>query len=128
MDFEKAGRWAAWGGGVITLTMGVLVLNAPYLATSALVILLAGWFGLDAVREFINAVLRRGERRSAGMWALAAAGNLLACVLLVALREQAAPWVIAVTPTRRVNTTAAAAARSFTDGTPWPWRGEPPGP
>lgn len=101
-----AAQRAAWAGGVITLAMGVLLVNAPYLASGAVLVLLAGWFGLDALRAFFNAVVRRDERRSAGAWALAGAGNLLACVLLLALRERAAPWVIALAGAARIFGTA----------------------
>jgi 3',5'-cyclic AMP phosphodiesterase CpdA/uncharacterized membrane protein HdeD (DUF308 family) len=101
-----AAQRAAWAGGVITLAMGVLLVNAPYLASSAVLIGFAGWYGLDAARAFGSAVLRRDERRSAGAWALAGAGNLLMCAVLVALRERAAPWVLAVAGALRLFGTA----------------------
>ena len=41
-----AGQRAAWFGGAITLAMGVLLVNAPYFAATAVVLFLAGWFGL----------------------------------------------------------------------------------
>ena len=41
-----AGQRAAWVRGGITLAMGILLVHSPYLATSALVLFLAGWFGL----------------------------------------------------------------------------------
>src|SRR5262245_19035206 len=42
-----AGQRAAWVGGGITMAMGFLLVHAPFLAASALVYFLAGWFGLD---------------------------------------------------------------------------------
>src|SRR5215510_12890286 len=44
------GRRAAWIGGAITLAMGTLVLQAGDLVGRAILLLLAGWFGLDAIR------------------------------------------------------------------------------
>ena len=43
-----AGQRAAWVGGAITLAMGLLLINAPYFASTAIVLFLAGWFGLEA--------------------------------------------------------------------------------
>src|SRR5215510_3299641 len=44
------GRRSAWIGGAITLAMGTLVLQAGDLVGRAILLLLAGWFGLDAIR------------------------------------------------------------------------------
>src|SRR5215510_14687660 len=41
------GRRSAWIGGAITLAMGTLVLQAGDLVGRAILLLLAGWFGLD---------------------------------------------------------------------------------
>jgi 3',5'-cyclic AMP phosphodiesterase CpdA len=48
------GRRAAWTGGAITLAIGGLVLQAGDLVGRALLILLAGWLGLDAIRYAIG--------------------------------------------------------------------------
>ncbi len=47
---SPAGQRAAWIGGAITIAMGVLVANAAALAATGIVVLLAGWFAVDAVR------------------------------------------------------------------------------
>ena len=52
------GRRAAWIGGAITLAMSVVVLQAGDLAGRAILVLLAVWFGVDALRY---AVGRGGE-------------------------------------------------------------------
>jgi hypothetical protein len=100
------GQRAAWVGGAITLAMGSLLVNAPYFATAALVLLLAGWFGLDGVRNLLSA-FRWGRGRPAAAAILAGLGNLLVCGALLALRGQAVAWAVA----------AAGAARIF--GTAW---------
>ena len=67
------GQRSAWFGGTITLAMGLLLINAPYLAVAALWLFLAGSFGLDAVRYFVG-ILRRARggspcSRSSPAWA-----------------------------------------------------------
>ena len=62
------GQRAAWVGGTITLAMGVLLLNMPYLASTAIGLFLAGWFGLDGVRYLAGAFYRKDARRSALAW------------------------------------------------------------
>ena len=43
-----AGQRAAWIGGAITIAMGLLVQNAAALAATGVIVLLAGWFAIDA--------------------------------------------------------------------------------
>ena len=57
----EAGQRAAWLGGAITLAMGVLLVNAPYFASTAIVLFLAGWFGLDGIRQLAGAFLPQGH-------------------------------------------------------------------
>src|SRR3954452_23238826 len=53
------GQRAAWLGGGITLGMGVLLIHSPYFATTALVLFLAGWFGVDGLRYLAGAFRRK---------------------------------------------------------------------
>jgi uncharacterized membrane protein HdeD (DUF308 family)/3',5'-cyclic AMP phosphodiesterase CpdA len=101
------GQRAAWVGGAITLAMGVLLVNAPYFATAALVLLLAGWFGLDGVRHLLGA-FRRGKGRSTTIRILFGLGNLLACAALLALRGSlaAVAWTVAAAGAARIFETA----------------------
>lgn len=100
-----AGQRVAWVGGVITLAMGVLLINAPFFATTAVVLFLAGWFALDGVRHLLRAF--REERRLSVLLAiLAGAGNLLVCAILLALRGQAVAWTVAGAGAARILGTA----------------------
>jgi len=71
-----AGQREAWTNGGLTLAMGVMLVNAPWLAGAAIVVLLAGWFAIDGVRRAVGAVgsLRAGQ--PAGWTAFTAVGNL----------------------------------------------------
>src|SRR5215831_2907437 len=53
------GRRSAWIGGAITLAMGTLVLQAGDLVGRAILLLLAGWFGLDAIRYTVSRTVER---------------------------------------------------------------------
>jgi 3',5'-cyclic AMP phosphodiesterase CpdA/uncharacterized membrane protein HdeD (DUF308 family) len=95
-------RSAARSGG-FTLAMGLLVLSAPALAGSALVLLLALFFLADGLRQLTAVWIgwRRGQaiRRAA----LAAAGNLAAAaVLFVLWNAAAAAWVVALAGAARI--------------------------
>src|SRR5205809_4293911 len=85
-----AGQRAAWVGGGITMAMGFLLIHAPFLAASALVYFLAGWFGLDGLRYLFVTRRRREQARSA--WFLAAVGNLLVAALLLTIRGPTLAW------------------------------------
>ena len=103
----EAGRRAAWLGGAITLAMGVLLINAPYFASTAIVLFLAGWFGLDGIRQLAGAFLRRDTRRSALAWISAGLGNLLVCGALLVLRGRAmVAWTVAAAGAARIFGTA----------------------
>src|SRR5207248_11481328 len=101
------GQRAAWVGGAITLAMGVLLVNAPYFGTAALVLFLAGWFGLDGARHLLGA-FRHGKGRSTTVRVLFGLGNLLACAGLLALRGSlaAVAWTVAVAGAARIFETA----------------------
>jgi uncharacterized membrane protein HdeD (DUF308 family)/3',5'-cyclic AMP phosphodiesterase CpdA len=85
----------AWFGGTVTLFMGLLLMNAPFLAGTALVIFLAGWFAVDAVRYALSAA-RAPAGRTRLLDALAAAGNLALVLVLFALKARSAAWAVAV--------------------------------
>ena len=87
--------------------MGVLLVNAPYFASTAIVFFLAGWFGLDGVRYLAGAFLRKDTRRSARARVLAGLGNLLVCLALLVLRGQAVvAWTVAAAGAARIFGTA----------------------
>ncbi len=100
-----AGQRAAWTGGAITIAMGLLVSNAAAMAATGIAILLAGWFAVDAGRYLVRGV--RGEYAGApAAWVLPLVGNLAAAALVVALRQYALNWTLALAGGLRIAGTA----------------------
>jgi hypothetical protein len=99
-----AGRRAAWIGGAITLAMGVVVLQAGDLAGRALVLLLAGWPAVDALRHVMGRAVSPGASLRARL--LPALGYGLLAVLLLLVRGSAVRWVLALAGGLRLAGTA----------------------
>ncbi len=99
-----AGQRAAWIGGAITIAMGVLVSNAAALAATGITVLLAGWFALDAIRYLVRGVGRHDGR--VPDWLLPGLGNLAAAILVLALRDVAVGWTLALAGGLRIAGTA----------------------
>ena len=85
----------AVAGGVITLLMALLVINAPFIAGNALVLFLAVSFGLDAIGH-IRAFWRSTEPRTRMLSLLGALGDAAACVLLLITRQISVTWLVAI--------------------------------
>lgn len=101
-----ASQRSAWTSGGITLLMGVLLINAPSFAASALVIFLAGWFGIDGIRYLFGAFRRRDHKRSTLVWLLAGLGNCLVAGLLLTVHGPTLAWTMAVAGALRIFGTA----------------------
>src|SRR5262249_59721624 len=113
-------RWA-WMGGAITLAMGTLVLQAGNLVGRAILLLLAGWFGLDAIRYAVGRTVERGAPLRARVLPALAYGLL--AILLLMVRGLAMRWATALASASRLVGTAwglktAAAERDPTGGDP----------
>ena len=78
-----AARRQATVSAIISMAIALFLINAPLLAGQALRLVIAGWFGFDAVRYAID-LLRSDERKQRSVTGLAALGNL-AVVLLILL-------------------------------------------
>ena len=102
----SAAQRAAWFSGAITLAMGVLLINAPWVTGAGLILVLAGWFALDALRYIVAAV--RQVRAGHTMWPslLAMLGNLAVVLILLSLRGRGAAWLISVAGALRILGTA----------------------
>lgn len=98
-----ASQQAAWVGGGITLGMGVLLINAPYIAASALLMFLGGWFVLDGVRCLYLAARNREERSGMLLWGV---GYLLAAGVLLLFRASVPKWTVAIYAAIRMFGTA----------------------
>jgi 3',5'-cyclic AMP phosphodiesterase CpdA len=100
----REGQRAAWTGGAITIAMGVLVLYAGDLVGRGIVLLLAGWFGLDALRYAAGKAVGAGPRFRAR--ALPALGCGLVTVGLLLIRGSAVRWALVAAGALRLAGTA----------------------
>src|SRR5215470_12635964 len=98
------GRRSAWIGGAITLAMGTLVMQAGDLVGRAILLLLAGWFGLDAIRYTVSHPVERDAPLRARI--LPALGYGLLAIVLVLVRGLAVRWVVALASAFRLVGTA----------------------
>lgn len=100
------GQRSAWFGGTITLAMGLLLINAPYLAVAALWLFLAGSFGSDGIRYLVETVRRAREGRFFLLEIVACLGNFVAAALILALHGNAVAWTVAIAGAVRIFGTA----------------------
>jgi len=80
--------------GALTVLMALVVINAPFLAGTALVLFLAVSFAIDGIRYVAAAWRETGRRR--GLAALAVLGNLAAAALLLATRRVSVTWLVSI--------------------------------
>jgi hypothetical protein len=88
-------RRQATSGALISMAIALLLINAPFVASAAMRLLVAGWFALDVGRYAIKAV-RASTPRDRSLAALAALGNTAVVVLLLLAGGWAIGWLIAV--------------------------------
>ena len=96
-----ASRREASTGAVISIVIAVLLINAPFLASTVLLVVMAGFILLDAARYGMVA-LRASDRSARGFAALAMVGNAAVALLLIVGREWAVAWTIAVAVALRI--------------------------
>lgn len=96
---------AAWLSGGATLAMGLVLVNAPLLAATALLVLLAAAFAFDGAQR-LWAAWRAAVGRERLLHLLGAAGNLGVAILVLALRGRAAEWTVVVVGALRIFGTA----------------------
>src|SRR5215813_10387703 len=94
------GRRSAWIGGAITLAMGTVVLQAGDLVGREILLLLAGWLGLDAIRYALGRTIERGAPLRARVLPALAYGLL--AILLLMVRGLAMRWAIALASASRL--------------------------
>ena len=103
---SEAGQREAWTGGLITLLMGLLLLNAPDLASGALVVFFGGGFALDGIRHAKHALGARKAGRPFAAHAWAALGNFALAALLAVLGGWAPDWMVPIAGALRIFGTA----------------------
>jgi 3',5'-cyclic AMP phosphodiesterase CpdA/uncharacterized membrane protein HdeD (DUF308 family) len=92
---------SAYSSAGLTFLMGLLVVSAPALAETALMVLLGASFVIDAVQRAVE--LRRSQdRRTTLTIALAVAGNVAMAILLLALWRRSTMWTIAIAGALRI--------------------------
>ena len=96
-----AARREATVSAVISMAIALFLINAPLLAGQALRLVIAGWFGLDAVRYAID-LLRSDERTQRAVTGLAALGNLAVVLLILLARGWLATMVVALAGALRI--------------------------
>jgi len=108
---DASGRRAAWFGAAVTLSMGLLLLHAPILTGRAVVILVAGWFFLDAVRHGIAAVRDRRKGWDVRESWLACGGNAAVTVLVIGSGNWGMLWTLSIAVAIRLFGISAQIAR-----------------
>jgi uncharacterized membrane protein HdeD (DUF308 family) len=97
---EPAATRRGLTSGALTLLMALLLVNAPYLAGAAIILLLAAAFGIDALGSAM-AAWRATTARTRLLSGLAAIGNLLVLGLLLTRRDSAT-WVVTIVAAARM--------------------------
>jgi len=103
---DPAAQRAAWQSAGISVLIGVLLINATWFMTGALVLLVAGWFAVDAARYAWVGLRGTSSADSSRRWLLPALGNTAVVVLILVLRGRAAGWTVAVVGALRILGTA----------------------
>ncbi len=100
-DRKSAARRRAALGALISMAIALFLINAPFVASQALRVLTAGWFGIDGVRNAIAAVRQTDaiERRNSMLSAL---GNALVVLLLFVARGSLLSWIVAIAGALRI--------------------------
>ena len=96
-----AARRQATVGAVISMAIALFLINAPFVAAEGLRLLVAGWFGVDALRYAI-AIVRRSDRRERMLALLACCGNAAVALVVLVAREWGMTWVIPVAGASRI--------------------------
>lgn len=96
---------AAWFNGASTFLIGVVVLNSTTLVAEVFVVLLGGWFLLDALRyawRGFSAWQGSGPSLDRRAWVLPLVGNLAVALTILLLRERVLWLTIAITASLRI--------------------------
>jgi len=101
-----ADQRSAWISSLITLSLGLLLVNSPLISGRAILILVSAWFGVDGLRH-LGHLLRGTERDTSRFYLIAAAtGNLAVCAGLVVFHTQTLEWTVALAAALRIFGTA----------------------
>ena len=96
-----AGRRQATVSAAVSMAIALLLINASFVAAGALRMVLASWFGLDAIRHTLTAI-RTADHGPRGAAALAAAGNAAVALVLLPGRDIVTVWIVAIAGAARI--------------------------
>jgi uncharacterized membrane protein HdeD (DUF308 family) len=80
-------------GGAITILMALAVVNAPYLAGTAIVVVLGGSFVIDAI-GYVSVARRAAPGRERWLAVAAAAGDSVVAAFLLATQHLSVTWLV----------------------------------
>ncbi|HKQ49823.1 MAG TPA: metallophosphoesterase [Phycisphaerae bacterium] len=104
---DAAEQRSAWFGGLISLALAILLMNAPMLVGGALKYLVAGWFAVDGVRYAVEAFRARRTREPVGSSSAAALGYFVLVLLVLLVGRHRPLWAMAIAVALRCGHTAA---------------------
>jgi hypothetical protein len=107
---NPASQRSAWTSAAFTLLLAVLLLNAAWLAATALAVFVAVPFAVDALRSAGAAVRQMARRKPSLQAAGAAAWNLAVVVAILLVGRWASNWVVALAAGLRLAATTATLA------------------
>jgi uncharacterized membrane protein HdeD (DUF308 family) len=96
-----AARRKGTASAIISMAIALFLINAPFVAAQALRIVIAGWFGVDAIRNALDSVrgTEHGERVKAAAAALA---NTAVVLLMLLARGWLLTWGVAIAGALRI--------------------------
>ena len=109
---EYKDQKSAWISGAISLGLGTVLMNAPLFATEALRLFLAGWFGLDGLRNLVAAVRGHDKYSFRSRDLFYAIVNMLIAFTVLRVDPQWLIWAMALAASFRILCTAATMAQS----------------
>src|SRR5262245_14442666 len=94
-------RRQANNGAVISMAIALFLISAPYVASQALRLLVAVWFGLDVLRH-VGAAIRHPQPEQRRLDLAAALGNAAVVVLLLFTRGWVLTWAVTLAGALRI--------------------------
>jgi hypothetical protein len=102
---RNADARAAWSNGASTAALGLLILSGGSLVAGAFMVVLGGWFLLDALRYAWRGVVAMRAPQAAAdyrVWLLPLLANLVLGLAILLLRNHVQPITIAITAFLRI--------------------------
>jgi uncharacterized membrane protein HdeD (DUF308 family) len=95
-------RSAGRRSGIVTLILGIVLINAPFLAASAVVIFFAFILGLEAFRQLSAMLVKKREGKNYIWELLSFIGDILVLLTMFLLQEKGVDFMLAVGSALRI--------------------------